>query len=271
MLLAAGLAVFLAAFGSYPANSGAQMRRTALKVALLAVPLLLGHYAMEAARIADDWSGMVDSSLQRLVMNSPSIETLALRLIGLTTIAFAVTGTEVRNRVVPLTALGTLLIAGSFVLVGHTVTHALRPALAPLLIAHVTIVAFWLGALLPLHLACAAQSPAQAGQLVRTFSRAAAWIVPLIAVAGAGLALALVRDLGTFSEPYGKLLLAKAAGFCLLMCLAAFNRWRLGPALLAGEAAAARLLRRSLVAECLLIVAVIAVTSVMTSWFSPER
>jgi putative copper resistance protein D len=71
-------------------------------------------------------------------------------------------------------------------------------------------------------------------------------------------------------DPYGESLLAKIAGFMVLMGLAAANKWRLGPALTRGAVQSGLRFRRSLVAEYVLIVAVLAVTAVMTSWFSPE-
>jgi putative copper export protein len=59
-------------------------------------------------------------------------------------------------------------------------------------------------------------------------------------------------------------------GFTLLMGLAAANKWRLGPALAQGTADSGRRFRRAVGAEYVLIVAVLTITVVMTSFFSPE-
>jgi putative copper resistance protein D len=72
------------------------------------------------------------------------------------------------------------------------------------------------------------------------------------------------------NEPYGKLLIAKVVGFALLMGLAAANKWRLGPALALGAVPSARWFHRSVAAEYVLIAAVLTITAVMTSFFSPE-
>jgi putative copper export protein len=66
------------------------------------------------------------------------------------------------------------------------------------------------------------------------------------------------------------LLIAKAVGFALLMGLAAANKWRLGPALGSGIVGSGQWFRRSVATEYVLIAAVLAITAVMTSFFSPE-
>jgi len=71
-------------------------------------------------------------------------------------------------------------------------------------------------------------------------------------------------------EPYGRLLIAKVIGFALLMGIAAANRWRLGPALSEGTIRSERQFRRAVAAEYVLIAAILTITAVMTSFFSPE-
>jgi putative copper export protein len=154
---------------------------------------------------------------------------------------------------------------------GHTTVHAARWALAPLLIAHVFIVAFWFGALAPLYLASQRESPQTAARLVSAFSVLAIWLVPIIFVAGLALALMLVPRLGVLLEPYGELLMAKVIGFAALMLLAAANKWRFGPAMERGESRAVRSFRRAVVIEGFLIIGVLAATATMTSFFSPEH
>jgi putative copper export protein len=66
------------------------------------------------------------------------------------------------------------------------------------------------------------------------------------------------------------LLIAKAVGFAVLMGLAAANKWRLGPALVHGPVQSGQWFRRSVAAEYVLIAAVLTITAVMTSFFSPE-
>ena len=84
------------------------------------------------------------------------------------------------------------------------------------------------------------------------------------------MAVLLLPSVSALSEPYGELLIAKVVGFAVLMGLAAANKWRLGPALVHGSVQTGRWFRRSVAAEYVLIAAVLTITAVMTSFFSPE-
>jgi putative copper export protein len=67
------------------------------------------------------------------------------------------------------------------------------------------------------------------------------------------------------------LLLGKTGVFAVLMGLAALNKWRFGPRLGGGDAAAGGALRRTVAIEWLLIAALLIGTAVGTSLFSPEH
>jgi copper resistance protein D len=150
-----------------------------------------------------------------------------------------------------------------------TPLHAHRWALAALLLVHLLVIGFWLGALLPLILVTL-RAPERTAHIVRGFSRSATALVPLILAAGLVMAYLLIPRVEVLREPYGLLLLAKVAGFAVLLALAAINKWLLGPDFESGHAGAARRRRRSVSVEYALIVAVLGVTAVMTSFFSPE-
>jgi putative copper export protein len=64
------------------------------------------------------------------------------------------------------------------------------------------------------------------------------------------------------------LLATKVCGFASLMALAAFNRWRVVPALAVHPVATTRRFQRTLQAEYLLVIGVLTVTVMMTSLFS---
>ncbi len=95
--------------------------------------------------------------------------------------------------------------------------------------------------------------------------------MPGLLLAGVVLALSLVRSLAVLSMPYGRLLLAKAGAFALLMVPAAINKWRLAPAIAAGDAQAVVSFRRSVAIEYVLIAGVLTLTAAMTTFFSPEE
>jgi putative copper export protein len=166
--------------------------------------------------------------------------------------------------------LGAVALACAFLLVGHTSTHPQRWALAPLLLIHLMIVAFWFGALPGLMLASRRETAATAARLVASFTALATWLVPLIALAGLGMAFILLPSPSALLRPYGVLLMVKLGGFSALMVLAALNKWRLGPAIAAGGAPSLRALNRSIALEYILIVGVLAATATLTSLYSPE-
>jgi len=164
----------------------------------------------------------------------------------------------------------TSVILLGFTLMGHTASHSPRWLLVPLLLAHLLVVAFWFGALVPLRLAAMFEAPRTAGAAIEAFSTAATWIVPALLVAGVALAAVLLGDFAALSTAYGQSLIIKFVGFALLMGLAALNKWRLGPGVTSGDTGLTRNFQRSLQVEYVLIAAVLTVTAVMTTFFSPD-
>jgi putative copper resistance protein D len=160
----------------------------------------------------------------------------------------------------------------ALLLTGHTSAHTWRSVLAPLLGLHVLIVAFWFGALWPLLLVIRLDTAAAAAQITARYSALASYLVPLIAVAGVAMAWILTGGPAIFQRPYGELLLLKLLVFALLMVLAAVNRWRLVPALAAPASSgrAGRALRRTVIAEFVLIAIVLTVTAALTTLYSPH-
>jgi putative copper export protein len=202
-----------------------------------------------------------------MMWNSPARAALTCRLLGLLLIAVGLQEASARRTI--LAAGGAALATGAFTLTGHTSVNAHRAALAVLLEFHLLVVAFWFGALWPLYVASLRETPTRALDIVERFTAAATWLVPGILLAGIVMAVLLLPNLRALSEPYGELLIAKVVGFAVLMGLAAANKWRLG-ALVHGPAQSGRWFRRSVAAEYVLIAAVLAITAVMTSFFSPE-
>lgn len=265
---AAGVAIFVAVFHASLGDSLKIILRVGRTAAILALALVLSHLALEASRMTGNLTGVFDPDLQQRVLTSSMGATAGLRIAGLLVLLVGLSGNGGFAQLVAVT--GANLTLFSFALIGHTSVDAARWILAPLLLVHVLIVAFWFGALLPLYAITLREKPVVAAKIVEYFSRIAFWLVPGILVAGIAMALFLVPSLATLREPYGMLLLAKIAGFALLMGLAAANKWRLGPAIERGEDSGIRLFRRVVAIEYILIVAVLAITAVMTSFFSPE-
>jgi putative copper export protein len=265
MLQAAGASVYLAIFGPQIGAARAPIARLGLAAAVLAVVALGSFVALEAARMAGEFAGLLDPELLALALGANAWPA-ATRLAGLLLLIAAF----VSGRALPTGVAGAVLVATSFALTGHSVDAEPRLPAGLLVALHVLLAAAWFGSLAPLHALSRREAPAVAGRLVERFSALATASVPLIAVAGIVLAWRLGVRIETLQQPYGRLLLLKAAAFAVLMLLAAANKWRYGPRLATGDPVVGRGLRRSIVAEYVLIAGVLAATAALTTWFAPR-
>jgi putative copper export protein len=267
-LHAAGVPLFRWLFDDELTASAAAIRRLAVAAAAASLLACVAYEAVEPARLAGRFAGIGDLSLQGVLLDSDAGTAFAVRLLGLVVLAVGVAG---RGRAGGAAAIvgGTVVVA-SFAFVGHTVTHAPGWLLTVLLLVHLGVVAFWFGALLPFYLTAAREPASVNAAIIDRFSAAAIWLVPLILAAGVAMAAVLLPSVASLKTPYGALLLVKLSGFAVLMGLAALNKWRLAGAIRAGRPRALRAFRRSVLAEWVLIAAVVAATAIMTASFSPE-
>jgi copper resistance protein D len=265
---ATGAAIYLACFGGLLMTTRRAIQRLAVVSALAAIALLILQFLLEAARMGGELASVMDPELQALAFQSAAARALAVRVVGLVVLVIAL---SLKNKpgIALITATTGIVLLG-FTLMGHTTSHSSRWLLMPLLLAHLLVVAFWFGALVPLRLAVRYETPQAAGAAIDAFSTTATWIVPALFLAGLALAVVLLGSFTALRSPYGQLLILKIVGFALLMGLASLNKWRLGPAVAAGDSRGIRNFRRSLQLEYVIIAAVLTVTAAMTTFFSPE-
>ena len=271
LLNAAGIPIFLAAFGRLMPRSLPDVRKLGWALAISAMVFVAAHQALEAARMAGEMNGVLDPAMQKMALESRAGAAFAARMVGLALVAIGLrryaAGSANAAGSTVAALLGTLLTIISFTLQGHTTTTPHRAAAAALVLLHLLVVAFWLGALWPLYMAAKKEPPAIAARVIDRFSSTAAWLVPLILLAGIGLAAILLPSLDTFRQAYGQLLLVKVAGFAVLMAMAALNKWSFGPACAAGNTAA---FERTVIVEFILISVVLTATAIMTMFYSPD-
>ena len=198
---AAGATLFLAVFRRELLLTAEWLRRLGLYAALSGAVLTLLHQSLEAARMMDDYSGLLDREMLRLAWFSGNGIAHGVQALGLTCIALALC--RRRRPPLQLAVVGALLATLAPLLTGHTSIHALRWALAPLLAVHLLIVACWFGALAPLYRVVQRERTATAARIVERFSALAGWSVPLILVAGLGMTLMLAPDMGVLVA-YGR-------------------------------------------------------------------
>lgn len=265
---AAGVAIFIAIFGRRLGQSVIGVRRVGFISAIAAIVLVFLHYSLEAGRMAGELSGVWDLSLQQLVLDSPMAAAFGARTVGLALIAISIRREGVRWTFVSIAGAVALVIG--FLFVGHSANDPARGWLAVLLSLHIAAVAFWFGALVPLHIVSRRESAVVTAGVVDGFSGIAIWWVPTILLAGGAMTLFLVDRWSVFTEAYGLLLLVKFAGFAVLMALAGLNKWRYGPTIATTPGAIASF-QRTVVAEYALICVVLIATAIMTTFFSPEH
>ena len=267
-LTSAGSALALASLPALDGDSRRMVRRLGLAGAILAGVASAALIPLGAAYLAGgSWAGATDPILTGMLLEGPVGNSLAVHLAGLAVIAgFFVAGRAPRFVAVA----GAALVCASFAFRGHVLTEP-RVLLAALLTAHLLGVAFWLGALAPLHRMAGRADPVRAGVAADEFGRRALWVVLALAMAG-GVVLVLLtgNPLGALASPYGALFAVKLALFASLLGLAAFNKLRLVPALRAGDAVAAARLRRSIGLEFAAVLAILVTTATLTTIASPD-
>jgi copper resistance protein D len=268
LLQAGGLALYLVTYGKQLVTSTPSVTRDLRIAAWVAAIALIAYQLLGAARLTGEFSGILDWSMQAIALDSNDAIANGLRLLVALILASVALSSGNQYRVVLFGA--TVVIIVSFSLTGHTVTTEHRWLLAPLLMLHLSVVVFWFGCLLPLARLNHLESRPIALAVIGQFSQLASWLVPGLALVGLIIAWKLLPDVTALVRPYGLLLLLKAFGFSLVLGLAAYNKWRLVPAMAAGSDAAWRRFHRSVKIEYCLICAVLTATAVMTGMFSPE-
>jgi copper resistance protein D len=263
---AAGTSFFLAVFGQQLTSARFSIGRLGFIAACGGLVLTIAHLVLDAPRLAGHLNGLWDPDLQRLAWTSKSAASQITQALGSFTVAQALSG-PARRRALWASLGGAVIVIG-FLLTGHTSVHPLRSVLASLLTVHLLIAAFWFGSLVPLVLVTRLEPKPVSVHILRRFSVIATWLVPFILVAGLLMAWILAGNLGVLRKPYGELLIAKFAGFLMLMLLAAYNKWLVVPSMAVGTNG--RSLRWSIAGEYALIVTVLSVTAALTALFSPE-
>jgi putative copper resistance protein D len=219
-----------------------------------------------AGSLSDGGSGMFDPKLLHMVWHSGEDSAVITRIAGL---LLAMRAVLPPRPSMALAAVGGACAAMSFAWVGHA--HATGAVWTVACVAlHLVSVAFWIGALGPLALLARGADPRRVGAAAARFGAAALAVVSVLVLAGL---FALWRFLGhasaLWTSPYGVVMCVKLVFVAGLLSLAAFNKTRLTPRLLAGDAAAARSLSRSIHAEMTLAALILLTTAALTTLMGP--
>jgi copper resistance protein D len=243
-----------------------EIARSLRMLAAAAIAASAVRVLLTAASMSEDAAGMLDARLLAMVWHGGEGRAAALRAAGLllTIPALACGG---RGRWLALA--GAALAATSFAWVGHA-RAAVQGATPLLLGVHVLAVAFWLGALGPLAILVRRCEPRRLGAVAARFGRIALAVVGVLLAAGAAVLWILLDSVSElWTSGYGCLACAKIALVACLLALAAWNKLRLVPRIVAGDALAVRGLRRSIRAEMAVAGLILLITAALTTVAGP--
>jgi copper transport protein len=159
-----------------------------------------------------------------------------------------------------LTAASMLGVGLSLATSGHAATASPGWLTRPVLFLHGVCIAYWVGALAPLATR-ARRQPDLLPPILHRFSAGAVPIVALLVLSGLVLSVIQLQSVHALIDTsYGIILSIKLALVLLLLGLAALNRFWLTPAL-AKNYNFGRELRGSIILECFLVIAILAVVA----------
>ncbi|TQF41792.1 copper-binding protein [Bradyrhizobium sp. UNPF46] len=148
----------------------------------------------------------------------------------------------------------------SLAMTGHAATAPPEALTRSAIFFHGLGVAIWIGALAPL-MTLVSRPTAATLPIVSRFSRIAALAVGVLALTGLALAIVQLEKPGALvATRYGLILSTKLVLVTGLLALAALNRFRLTPAL-ARNGAGAHALKRSILIECAIALAILALVA----------
>ncbi len=264
---AAGAVFFLGYAGSLIAGAERlRVRNIVVGLSMLAVFAGAAQITVSAGSMSGDAAGMLDGSLIRMVWHSGAGRANVIRDIGL---MLAVQGVW-SDRRSWWAFLGAAAAATSFAWTGHA--RSLNPDGIPILLlgVHLLGVAFWLGALMPLLLVAGNSDLPRIAAVAARFGMVAVFVVGALISAGIGLLWMLLGDFTElWASAYGRWVTLKLAFVACLLCLAAFNKLRLTPRLVANDTRAVQALRSSIRLELLLGSLILAVTAAFTTLAGP--
>ncbi|MEN9203022.1 MAG: copper resistance protein CopC [Thermostichus sp. DG_1_6_bins_120] len=230
----------------------------AFATAWLTLSLTVVAFCLHMAQLYPQFSG----SDGLAVLTSPFGRGIALRLLGLGMLIWACEGAG------PWTSgLGSLLVIGSFLPIGHALTSDFPLGTMALLGLHLAGSAFWLGGLWGLHHLLKRELTSDSTARVERFSDVATWAVPGLILAGVGMGG--IHRGWQWDHPYGQYLWAKLILVLMIMGLGAHNKFHLLPALQTRSRAARVSLQRIVRLELLGLVLVLALTSFLVAQSPP--
>jgi putative copper export protein len=266
VLAAGGGTLFLAFIHDRRRVEQARLARLVIVAAVIGGIATLALLPLPAFRIVGHPDALTDIGVLSGVLESGYGVSALVRLGGLFVLVLAVAGRRLGWPVASVAATAAVGAVWSFILMGHSATGQPRVAVAAATAAHLLATAAWLGGLVLLWRFLGLRDfgiPASA-RVVRRFSQVAGLAVFVFVVSGAVLVWAHGGSLAALTaSEYGLALAGKTAIVAAVLLIGAYNRWRMVPAISAGDWTAWTRLRRTVGVEICGIALVLAVTAAL--------
>jgi len=255
-----------------PIPSYLKLPKAAILIAFIGS--LIWFFANTGAMAEEGVSGALDAEMIDIMWDSSIGEVALVRIVGLAIAILAFflsTYTKsdklTRNLTRIFSLLSLLILSYSFTLLGHV--SELGTLEKVTLLFHVLIMAWWMGALLPLRLSCDFLAYGDLYVLMDKFGKQASIMVGLLLVAGLWLTIQLVgRVDALLSSNYGQVLLLKLFVIIGILSLATKHKLKLVPAL--KKSSERSTLSHSISVEIILALVIFLITATLTSVVGPQ-
>jgi putative copper resistance protein D len=234
--------------------------RVGLILLLIVEPARYVNFQLNIAN--GDWLIAFDPAMRWMGMETPLGQAASVRLLGA-----AIVTAGFRWKTIPV--IGAILMIGSYLLEGHTVTSESRIVLALVLFVHLSIAHWWLGALVPLRASLLSLDQPMATRMIDEFGRIAPWLVAILFVAGGAILLVLTNGIVNPTLAYQQGFAIKLLAFSAIILIAAVNKLWWTRLLINEPEKARRGLMASINLELAVGTAILAATAVATS-FPPQ-
>ena len=257
-------------FPGLPLRDQQMLGRTIVGAAVIGMLSSIFHLTVINSTLGGGWADAVDINITKVVLATGDGPSIGLRLAGLFLIALS---GRAKGRIWSLTALsGALLAVMSLGVAGHAAELATDTGIRPLLLIgiHLLAIAFWLGALWPLHRLTYAKDITQIAKVMHRFGNIAVIVVGALVVAGSLLLFLLLgRVEALWKVAYGQMMLIKLVSVAVLLLFAAGNKLYLTPRLIADDVTAIPVLRRVIRMEIVLVSVILLLTATLTTLVGP--
>jgi putative copper export protein len=273
-LAAAGSVFFITLFSSLISEEeNKTIRRISFYLAVAGLGVSVLRIGVMNGMMSGEWLGMFDKTMTKmLLLDSSEGSATGLRLVGLLLMAVIMYQKHMTAVKLAAAVLGAGLAVTSFAIVGHAGEVGFAKWPQGFLSVHLLAVAFWLGALWPLHHLTYNHDLKKIAAIMHRFGTIAAWIVSLLIGMGAILLWMLIGNVAVlWDSSYGRLFLVKLGLVAALLGLAALNKLRLTPLLLKGNLSAVTNIRKSIKAESVVAGLILLVSATLTTVIGPEE